>query len=100
MPKIGGTEWATNINIHFFWHSYLGLIPLANGFVQEHFQCSSEKICIIYRMLNSTSNLKYESEMYFAQALLKKQFITALNLSDKRKGDFSLLISCIEAMTN
>lgn len=54
----------------------------------------------LYRMLNSTSNLKYESEMYFVQALLKKQFITALNLSDKRKGDFSLLISCIEAMTN
>lgn len=63
----------------------------------ERFPCFCEER---RRMLNPTWNLNYESEMYFAQALLKKQFIIALNLPDERKGDFSLLISCVEAMTN
>lgn len=98
MPKVGGTEWAINISIDFFWHGCLGLEPLAKGaFCEGAFSMFPQKIS---RMLNSTRNLKYESEMYFAQALLKKQFIIALNLADERKGDFSLLISCIEAMTN
>lgn len=97
VPKVGGSEWATNTNIDFFWH-YLGQNPPAKGALWAG--ALSMFLWKISRMLNFTLNLKYKSEVYFAQALLKKQFIIAFNLPDIRKGDFSLLISCVEAMTN
>jgi len=42
---MGGTEWAININIDFFWHYYLGQNPWqGEHFVKEHFQCFCEKL--------------------------------------------------------
>lgn len=99
VPKVGGSEWVTNINIDFFWH-YLGQNPLAKGALWAGAFATFLWKKKINRTLNFTLNLKYKSEVYSAQALLKKQFIIAFNLLDIRKGDFSLLISCVEAMTN